>query len=125
MSKTKKSLKLPIVLIVGPTLGLLLAVFLYAVLNFVFAGSGAATSSDISLSEGASIAQGAESSEDLFVERPIFMTIANIVLYLLGAVSVLAIIPCLVIGIIMLVGRLRNRHTRMDENKSRTWGDVE
>lgn len=127
MSKKKQSLKLPIFLMVAPIAGIVLSVFLYAIVNFIFSGvtTEPTTGSGMSLSDGASIAQGAESSSELYGETPIFKTIANVVLFLLGSVSVLAIIPCLVIGIIML-NRRRNPQVESSETKtSRDWGDLE
>lgn len=115
---------------VAPIAGIVLSIFLYAIVNFIFSGvtTEPATSSDMSLSDGASIAQGADASDDLFGETPIFKTIANIVLFLLGSVSMLAIVPCLVIGIVML-NRRRNPSTddrpATKSKDSRDWGDLE
>ena len=130
MTKKKQSLKLPIFLMVAPIAGIILSIFLYAIVNFIFTGVSTepATSSDMSLSDGASIAQGADASDDLYGETPIFKTIANIVLFLLGSVSMLAIVPCLVVGIIML-NRRRNPQTddapATKNKESRDWGDLE
>ena len=115
---------------IAPIAGIILSIFLYAIVNFIFSGVTAelATSSDMSLSDGASIAQGSDASDDLYGETPIFKTIANIVLFLLGSVSMLAIVPCLVIGIIML-NRRRNPQTddtpATKSKESRDWGDLE
>ena len=127
MTKKKQSLKLPIFLMAAPIAGIILSIFLYAIVNFIFSGltTESTTGSDMSLSDGASIAQGAESSSELYGETPIFKTVANIVLFLLGSVSMLAIVPCLVIGIIM-INRRRNSQTESSEAKtSREWGDLE
>ena len=130
MTKKKQSIKLPIFLMIAPIAGIILSIFLYAIVNFIFSGVTAelATSSDMSLSDGASIAQGSDASDDLYGETPIFKTIANIVLFLLGSVSMLAIVPCLVVGIIML-NRRRNPQTddapATKNKESRDWGDLE
>ncbi len=127
MTKKKQSLKLPIFLMAAPIAGIILSIFLYAIVNFIFSGvtSEPTSGADMSLSDGAGIAQGAESSSELYGETPIFKTVANIVLFLLGSVSMLAIVPCLVIGIIM-INRRRNSQTESSEAKtSREWGDLE
>lgn len=128
--KTKTSLKLPIFLIVGPALGLVLSIFIYAIINFIFSGVTAepTSTSDMSLSDGASIAQGADSSADLYGDSSMVRTISNVLLFLLGSVSVLAFVPCLVFGFIILNKR-RNPQTddaSATKNKgSRDWGDLE
>lgn len=130
MTKKKQSIKLPLFLMIAPIAGIILSIFLYAIVNFIFSGvtTEPATSSDISLSDGASIAQSSDASDDLYGETPIFKTIANIVLFLLGSVSMLAIVPCLVVGIIML-NRRRNPQTddapATKNKESRDWGDLE
>lgn len=130
MTKKEQSIKLPLFLMIAPIAGIILSIFLYAIVNFIFSGvtTEPATSSDMSLSDGASIAQGADASDDLYGETPIFKTIANIVLFLLGSVSMLAIVPCLVVGIVMLNKR-RNPQTddapATKNKESRDWGDLE
>ena len=130
MTKKKQSIKLPIFLMVAPIAGIVLSIFLYAIVNFIFSGITAesATSSDMSLSDGTSITQGVDASNDLYGETPIFNTIANVVLFLLGSISMLAIVPCLVIGIVML-NRRRNPSTddrpATKSKDSRDWGDLE
>ena len=127
MTKKKQSLKLPIFLMVAPIAGIILSIFLYAIVNFIFSGvtTESTPSADMSLSDGASIAQGAESSSELYGETPIFKTVANIVLFLLGYVSILAIVPCLVVGIIMINRRRDSRVESPDTKTSRDWGDLE
>lgn len=130
MSKSqKRSLKLPIFLIIGPALGLILSIILYAIINFIVASSTPDVSSSPNISEGASIAQGAD-EQDLYGsdDGSMFRTIANILLFLLGAGSMLAFVPCLVVGIIMLNKR---RSSQIDDTptarsrESRDWGDLE
>jgi hypothetical protein len=38
MTKKKQSLKLPIFLMVAPIAGIILSIFLYAIVNFIFSG---------------------------------------------------------------------------------------
>lgn len=125
----KKSLKLPIFLMVGPVLGIVLSIFLFAIVNFIFSGVAPepASSSGAGLADGASIAQGAE-SDGPYGDASMAQTISNVLLFLLGAGSMLAFLPCLIIGIIMLSNR---RNPQADDasvasnKESRTWGDVE
>ena len=130
MTKKKQSLKLPIFLMVAPIAGIILSIFLYAIVNFIFTGVSTepAASSDMNLSDGAGIAQGVDENDDLYGETSIFKTVANIVLFLLGSVSMLAIVPCLVVGIIML-NRRRNPQTddapATKNKESRDWEDLE
>lgn len=131
MSKhAKTSLKLPIFLMIGPALGLVLSIILYAIINFVITSSTVSTPDTVnpSLSDGASVAQGSGSDTELYGDSSIFRTVSNVVLFLLGSVSVLAFLPCLVVGIIILNKR-RNIQTHGEpiaKNKeSRDWGDLE
>lgn len=129
-TNTKTSLKLPIFLMVAPALLLILTFFIYAVVNFIFSGVTAEpiATSDMSISEGASIAEGANTEAELFGEPSLVSTISNIVLFLVGAISVLAFVPCLVFGIILLNKR-RNPEpvdAPITNNKeNRNWGDLE
>jgi uncharacterized membrane protein len=112
MTKQKQSKKLPIFLIIGPALGIVLSTLLYAIINFVSMGF---------LPEGSS-------SESIFGGAGIFVTVSNVFLFLLGAVSVLALVPCLIIGIIILNKHSDNKRHETDsdeENESRAWGDLE
>lgn len=131
MSKPqKRSLKLPIFLIIGPALGLILSIFIYAVVNFIFSGVTAepTSTSEVSLSDGASIAQGVDSSADLYGDSSMVRTTSNILLFLIGSVSVLAFIPCLIFGIIILNKRRNSQtdnKTAGKDKESRDWGDLE
>ena len=112
MSKaTKKSLKLPIFLIIGPAIAVIGSIILYAVVNFLIAGATTDTA-----------------SSSLFGEQPILKIIVNVVLYILGTGGMLAFVPCLVIGVIILSKR-RNRGetiTPTDNNHTeRSWKDLE
>ena len=127
MTKKKQGLKLPIFLMVAPIAGIILSIFLYAIVNFIFSGvtTEPTSGADMSLSDGVGISQGAESSSELYGETPIFKTVANIVLYLLGTVSMLAIVPCLVISIIMINRRRNSQVESSDAKTSGEWGDLE
>lgn len=130
MSKQPKtSIKLPIFLMVGPALGMVLGILLYAVMNFILSGY-VPESSSTSISAGTSISQGVE-SEELFAEdngTGLFRTISNIFLFLLGSISFLAFLPCLIIGIILFNKRRNARHevTAVPATtETRNWEDVQ
>lgn len=131
--KAKTSLKLPIFLIIGPALAIVLSIIVYAIVNFALSGLAPETSTNtdgMSLSDGASIAQGADSQSELFGEdsTSLFRTISNVVLFLVGSVSVLALVPCLVFGIIILNKRRNPQHSESiasTDSSSRNWGDLE
>jgi ABC-type sugar transport system permease subunit len=132
MSKqAKMSLKLPIFLIIGPALGLILSIILYAVINFLIVSSASPApdaSINPSLSDGASVTQGVNNDTELYGDSSIFRTISNVLLFLLGSASLLAFVPCLVFGIIILNKR---RNAQMDVESvarskgSRDWRDLE
>jgi ABC-type sugar transport system permease subunit len=107
----KKSMKLPLFLIIGPSLGVVGAIILYAIINFVVSSFAAG---DVNATQGG----------DLFGDNGIFKTIANVLLFLLGALSILSFFPCLIIGIILLSKRrsVQNEQEALDE---RSWKDLE
>lgn len=74
-----------LVCLLGPTGLIILSIVAYAVLNFI-AGSMS--------SEG-----------ELFGEIPIWQTIANVVLFFTGAISVITWLPGIIGGIILLASR--------------------
>lgn len=121
MTNKKKSLKLPIFLIIGPTLGLITAVFLYAVLTFVFSGYAADDTSMGGIEAGASYAQGGTDS------TTIFRTVSNIFLFVLGSVSVLSFLPSLIFGLYLLNKRRKpsGNDQEISTPHSRNWGDVQ
>lgn len=49
-------------------------------------------SDDVSLSNGANCAQGDEQSSDLFGQQGVFKTITNVLLFIIGAISVIMLI---------------------------------
>lgn len=125
--QAKTSLKLPIFLMVGPIAMIVISLFLYAIVNFVIGSFATESSIAPSISEGADIAQTEDA--ELFGNDGIFRTMANVLLFLLGAVGVLAIVPGLVSGIILLNKRkaARDESTSKPTNssESRSWGDLE
>jgi len=100
MNEPKRSLKLPIFLMIGPALGFILSMVIYIVIGLAFADDVAATT------------------------RAVF----NVVLFLSATVSMLSFIPCLIIGIILL-DRRRHPKTEASpvpaDNEPRNWKDLE
>lgn len=84
-SKNKKQLIWGLVCLLGPTALIVISLLLYATLNFIF---------------GATATNG-----DLFGEQSPAKTIFNVVLFLIGAVSVITWLPGLIAGIILLATR--------------------
>lgn len=77
--------------------GLLLVPALVLGLSFVSvpayaAADGSCDSGDLSLSEGADCARGSEQSTNLFGEDSIFSKVTNVLLFLIGAISVIMLI---------------------------------
>lgn len=109
--KDKTSLKLPIYLMVGPAALLVGAFLLYAITNAV-AASMTTPSAD----------------PELFAQTPVLVTVINIFLFLAGAVSVITFLPCLIIGLVVLVQRLDRRKSAAHPEPSqppRQWGDLQ
>lgn len=127
--KAETSLKLPVFLMVAPIAGIVLSIFLYAIVNFIFSGvtTESISISEMSLSDGASIAQSVDSDADLYGDSSMIRTVSNVLLFLLGSISVLAFVPCLLFGAIIL-NRRRNPQTNdvpATRNKeSRDWEDL-
>lgn len=123
MSKqAKTSLKLPIFLLIGPTLGIVVAIMLYAIINFIVSDSSSASSNDVS------VTGGVDSSTYINEYSSTFRTSSNILLYILGSTSIFAFVPCLVIGIIVLSKRhgVQIGDTLAAEHEeSRKWKDLE
>lgn len=81
----KSHKKLALFLLLGPTALLLLAVLLYAVSNFV-----------------SSAGQPAANSEELFAQPSPISAILNIFIFFLGVVGVIAWLPGVIIGVVLL-----------------------
>lgn len=117
----KTSLKGPIILIISPIASLVLAIIMFAMVNFIFSGmtSDTISSDSSSIGEGALVA-GDETPDSLFAEEyansSLFKTTSNVILFLVGIYGVAGFIPCLVVGIIMINNRLDNR--RVLENRA-------
>jgi hypothetical protein len=91
----KKGLKLPILLMAAPIILIVGSILLYAVVNLITASAEPAASNG--------------SDSDLFGEtapNPA-RTITNVVLFLVGAFGVLGFLPCMIIGLILLIQRLQ------------------
>lgn len=110
--KTKQNLRLPIFLIIGPALGIIASIILYAVINFIMASV---------------TPDSVDSSGSLFGNSSVFQTLSNSILFLLGSISVLAFLPCLIFGVVILNNR-RNLETDEGAAKGRDqrgWKDLE
>ena len=70
-------------LMIGPTALIVVAILLYAIMNVMFA-------------------QATPTGDDLFAEQTAGQTIANVVLFIVGAISVITWLPGLITGIILL-----------------------
>lgn len=79
-----------VMIILAPYFLMVASIFLYALFNFILA----------SILPEPTPAPGRLIAESSLMER-----IVNIVLFLMGALSIIAIIPCLVVGIILLARR--------------------
>lgn len=106
MNSQKPSLKLPILLMVSPIIGIVFAIFAYAITNLLFSSfdTAPATISDSSIS--------ASSSESLFQndgQGNIFRTIVNVTLFLVGAGSIFLGPIAFIVGLVLLITRLNQR----------------
>lgn len=81
----RKRKKIALLLLIGPTALIISSVILYAILNFVFS----------------SISQGSNEGEMFATQSPI-QHVVNVLLFLVGSVSVLAWVPGIIGGIILL-----------------------
>jgi hypothetical protein len=81
-AKSKRTV-LALWLMIGPTALIVVTILLYAIMNFMFA-------------------QATPAGDDLFAEQTAGQTIANIILFIVGAISVMTWLPGLIIGIILL-----------------------
>lgn len=88
----KKGLLLPIAIMIAPVVLIVASILLYAIVNFIM---GMAQPPTPASSDGDF---GSESSNPI-------RTVINVLLFLLGSVSIIATLPCLIIGLILLVQR--------------------
>jgi hypothetical protein len=70
-------------LMIGPTALIIASILLYAIMNFMFAPATPA-------------------GDNLFGEQTAGQTITNVILFIVGAISVMTWLPGLIIGIILL-----------------------
>ncbi|MDB5176920.1 MAG: hypothetical protein JWN75_588 [Candidatus Saccharibacteria bacterium] len=91
---SKQGLKLPIILMLLPIVGVITSIVLYAITNFLFS----ATASDAS--------SGLINSESAFSGLVI---IINIILFLIGALSVILGPVSFIVGLVLLVTRLKQK----------------
>jgi len=75
-------------LMIGPTALIVISIIAYAVVNFL-------------------TLQAAPETDAMFGEQPVGMTIMNIILFLVGAISVITWLPGLIIGIVLLATKKR------------------
>ena len=113
--KTSKRKKLALLLILGPTALFVGALLLFAVVNWVSSATtepqaactptSAQTTQNTDGEKVSLFADNAAKDEDcsLFGETSPLQTAANIGLYIAGAISFLAWLPGLIIGIVLLV----------------------
>lgn len=113
---TKTSSKLPMILIFGPVVMVVGSIILYAIANFIISS----VSPDIS-----SVSDGG--TDQLYAGGGIFRTITNVLLFLVGSAGVLAFVPCLIFGLVLLSKRRKNEesHISRKNHEKRGWGDLE
>jgi hypothetical protein len=88
-SKSKQQLLWGLVCLIGPTALIVISVLLYAIVNFV---AGSTT-------------QTGPSDTELFAQPSPVHTISNVVLFVIGAISVATWLPGIIVGIILLATR--------------------
>lgn len=79
----------PLILMIVPSMIIIVTVFTYALLHLLFSES-APYSDDVSIYSGS------------------LMKMANIILFGIGVLSVLACIPCFILGLVLLIQRNSN-----------------
>lgn len=87
--KSKKQLVWALVCLIGPTALIVISILAYAIVNFI-SGSTVETS---------------PSGEELFGETSPVKVIFNVILFVLGALSVATWLPGIIVGIILLAKR--------------------
>jgi len=87
--KSKTQLTWALICLIGPTALIIISILLYAIVNFIVG----------------STAQPSPSDADLFVQQSPVHTISNIVLFVVGAISVATWLPGIIVGIILLATR--------------------
>ena len=92
-TKSKKQLIWGLVCLLGPTALIIIAILLYAIVNFIAASTATPVTTDITTDTG------------LFNDPSPVQMITNIILYVVGVVGTLAWLPGLIAGIILLATR--------------------
>lgn len=77
-----------LVCLIGPTALIVISILLYALVSFVTASTASP-----------------QASGELFNQPPVGVTIANVVLFIIGALSVITWLPGVIVGIILLATR--------------------
>lgn len=93
-SSKKKGVLLPILIMVAPIIFIITSVLLYATANFLMGTAQPAAPSDSSMFGVDETPNPAKA-------------IINSLLFLFGAVAVVGILPCFIIGLVLLVHRLQ------------------
>lgn len=94
---------------IGPALSVIAAIILYAVINFAITSTSPESTNQ----------------QDLFGETSMFKTITNILLFLLSSIGMLAFIPCLIAGIVILHRRRNPQPIEATTQTPRSWKDIE
>lgn len=87
----KKSLLWPVLLMIAPGLLLIATILMYAVINFI-----ATATADSAAADG-----------QLFAQPTPMHSFVNIVLFLLGSLAILGLVPCFIIGLVLLIQRMK------------------
>jgi len=90
INSPKTGYKLPIWLMIGPAASIVGAFLLFAIIRF-------------------SVGSQSSGDDNLFGDGSMFNTVTNILLFLLGALGIVAFIPCFIAGIIILSKRSKDR----------------
>lgn len=91
-SPRKKGLLLPILLMTGPSLLIIATILLYAIVAFV-----------------ASSQAPASTNGELFSHPSPIHSAINVLLFAVGAISVMGLLPCFIIGLVLLIQRLNKK----------------
>lgn len=108
--KITKRTKVALWLVLGPTILFFITIILYALVNFIFAG----TATTGPTPECYAAQQSADPGTDILCndvitkeEHPVASFI-NVVLFAVGSISVFAWLPGLIIGAVLLIKRPKN-----------------
>ena len=115
--KQKKNLKLPIILMVWPIISILIAIILYATVNFISGSVQPTPAADTSNQQQDLLGAGNSSTDtnasakqqDLFGNAGIVHTATNVILFLVGALSVGLGPISFVVGLVLLIQRLSKK----------------